>query len=249
MQLNNILAWIEQKWEKYSHGLERKTTIVLIGSAVLLTLYRFFNTRSFFNKHFRRYFATPSIRELLSYHYWFLSTAVVLFVLPVLLIKLGVKARIRDYGLQFTHGKLGWGLVALGWVVMLPLILLALWLYPAFQQKYPLCKIAATSWQTFIPYELAYGVYMFSWEFIFRGFMLFGLEARFGNASILIQTVPFAIMHGSKPLPEAMGSVVAGLLLGALALETRSFLYGAALHWFVAMTMDILAVGWQGMKL
>ena len=100
----------------------------------------------------------------------------------------------------------------------------------------------ASSWQTFLPYQLAYGVYMFSWEFFFRGFMLFGLERKFGNYTLLIQTIPFAVMHYSKPLPEAIGSVIAGVLLGILALETRSFIYGAAIHWLVAMTMDIVAV-------
>ena len=86
---------------------------------------------------------------------------------------------------------------------------------------------------------------MFSWEFFFRGFMLFGLEKRFGNYSLLIQTIPFAALHNRKPIAEAMGSIVAGLLLGVVALETRSFIYGAATHWFVAMTMDFLALAWR----
>ena len=75
--------------------------------------------------------------------------------------------------------------------------------------------------------------------------MLFGLEKRFGNYSILIQTIPFVVHHGTKPFAEAMGSVVAGLALGVLALETRSFIYGAAIHWLVAMSMDVLALAWK----
>ena len=63
-----------------------------------------------------------------------------------------------------------------------------------------------------------------------------------GNYSILFQTIPFAVMHYSKPFPEAMGSIIAGLLLGAVAFETRSFIYGAAIHWLVAASMDLIAV-------
>jgi hypothetical protein len=242
-----LIAWIQQKREKYSHGLDRRTTIILIGSAVLLTLYRIYSRRSFFEENFGRYVIDRPLRELFSYHYWFWSSAITLLLSPLLVIKIGVKDSVRDYGFRLTHGKLGWGFVFGAWALMLPLMVLALWLFPDFQQKYPLCKIAATSWKTLVPYEIAYGVYLFSWEFFYRGFMLFGLERRLGNASILIQTIPFAIMHSSKPLPEAMGSVVAGIALGVVALETRSFIYGAAVHWFVAMTMDVLAIGrqWQ----
>ena len=152
---------------------------------------------------------------------------------------------IRDYGFRLSQGKLGWGLVVGVCALMIPILILALQLFPAFQYRYPLCKIAGSRWQLFIPYELAYGVYMFSWEFFFRGFMLFGLERKFGRYSILIQTLPFAVMHYNKPFPEAIGSIFAGVLLGVIALETRSFIYGAAIHWFVAMTMDVLALAWR----
>ena len=123
---------------------------------------------------------------------------------------------------------------------MIPIVISAVLVYPPFSEKYPLCKAVNANWQAFLLYQLAYGIYMFSWEFFFRGFMLFGLERQFGKYTILIQTIPFAVMHYSKPMPEAIGSIVASVLLGILALETRSFLYGAAIHWLVAMTMDVV---------
>ena len=172
-------------------------------------------------------------------------TAVTLLLLPILVVKFGIKDKIRDYGFRLTHGKLGWGFALGSWLLMLPLIALVLQFFPAFQQKYPLSNVAGTNWKVFIAYEISYGVYLFCWEFFFRGFMLFGLEKRFGNYSILIQTIPFVVKHASKPFAEAMGSVVAGLVLGVLALETRSFIYGAAVHWFVAMSMDVLALAWK----
>lgn len=172
-------------------------------------------------------------------------TTVTLLLLPVLLVRFGIKDKVRDYGFHLTHGKLGWGFVLAGWLLMLPLIVLVLQFFPAFQQKYPLSDLAGTNWKLFIVYEISYGVYMFCWEFFFRGFMLFGLEKRFGNYSILIQTIPFVVQHGTKPFAEAMGSIITGVALGILALETRSFIYGAAVHWLVAMSMDVLALAWK----
>lgn len=232
--------------EKYLQGWDRQTTVILLASAVILTLHRNYSRTRFFRANFAEYFAEyfdflPLV-ESHPYYYWFLSTAISLFLIPVIVAMIGTKQRLCDYGIRFGKQKLGWSVTLAAWLFMIPVIILAVIVYPPFQEKYPFCKEVAGSWLTFLPYQLAYGIYMFSWEFFFRGFMLFGLEKRFGNYSILIQTIPFAVMHFSKPLPEALGSIVAGLLLGVLALETRSFLYGAVMHWLVAMTMDTVCV-------
>ena len=239
------VAWLEEKKRKYLQGLDRQTAIVMLGSALFLILYRAYSRRSFFHAHFADNFGNHTLWELYPYYYWFFSSAVTLLLMPALVTIFGTKQKIRDYGFRLSHGKTGWGLAAGIWAFMIPCVILALQLFPAFQDKYPLCKLAGSRWQLFVPYEIAYGVYMFAWEFFFRGFMLFGLERKFGNASILIQTIPFAVMHYNKPFPEAIGSIFAGVFLGVIALETRSFIYGAAIHWFVAVTMDVFAVVWK----
>ena len=237
-------SWLADIKRKYLHGWDRRQTCVLIGTAVLLTLHKHISRRSFYRANFSEYFhfiGDPLVK-ILPYHYWFLMSGFTLLLFPMLVVKFGIKDHLRDYGFRLGNGKLGWGFVLVGWLLMVPVIILAVELFPSFQQKYPLSKVAGDSWQMFIPYEISYGIYMFSWEYFFRGFMLFGLEKRFGKYSILIQTIPFAVLHYSKPFPEAMGSIPAGILLGVLALETRSFIYGAAIHWFVALSMDIVAV-------
>ena len=231
--------------EKYLRGWDRQATVILLAYALLLTLHRYYSRRSFFNRNFAAYFDRLPLPESHPYYYWFLITAFTLLIVPALVAKFGTAERLNSYGVQLGNQKLGWGLTAVAWILMIPVVILAVIVYPPFVAKYPLCKAVAISWQAFLLYQLAYGVYMFSWEFFFRGFMLFGLERQFGNYSILIQTIPFAVMHYTKPLPEALGSIIAGVLLGVLALETRSFIYGAAIHWLVAMTMDIVAVAFS----
>ena len=237
-----LKAWLLDKKEKYLNGWDRQPTVILLASAILLTVYRFISSRTFFRKHLAKYVTHLPLAGLYRHYYWFLTSLITLLLLPMLVVKFVVKGRLRDYGCRLSNGKLGWGFALGGWLLMIPVLLLVVYLFPAFQAKYPLNKLAATSWKTLLLYELAYGAYLFAWEFFFRGFMLFGLEKRFGNYSILIQTIPFAVMHYSKPFPEAIGSIVAGLLLGAVAFETRSFIYGAALHWLVAASMDLIAV-------
>ena len=239
---SRLKTWLLDKKQKYLTGWDRQPTVILLGSAILLTVYRFISSRTFYRKHLTKYVAHLPLAGLYRHYYWFLTSLITLLLLPMLVVKFGVKGRLRDYGCRLSNGKLGWGFALGGWLLMIPVLLLVVHLFPAFQAKYPLNKLAAASWKTLLLYELAYGAYLFAWEFFFRGFMLFGLEKRFGNYSILIQTIPFAVMHYSKPFPEAAGSIVAGLLLGAVAFETRSFIYGAAIHWLVAASMDLICV-------
>ena len=237
-----VKSYLKTLSDKYLHGWERQSTVVLIAAAVILTLHRNYSRTRYYRENLTEYFDFLPLEASHPYYYWFLTTAISLFFFPVIVAAIGTNQRLRDYGIRLGKQRLGWGVTLASWLLMIPVVIVAVKVYPPFAQKYPFCKEVASSWQAFIPYQLAYGIYMFSWEFFFRGFMLFGLEKRFGNYSILIQTIPFAVMHFSKPLPEALGSIVAGILLGALALESRSFVYGAAIHWLVAMTMDTVCV-------
>ena len=72
--------------------------------------------------------------------------------------------------------------------------------------------------------------------------MLFGLEKKLGRVSVLIQAIPFAIMHYRKPQLEAYGSIFAGIFLGIIGLRARSFLPCAILHFLVALTADVIGI-------
>ena len=103
-------------------------------------------------------------------------------------------------------------------------------------------------------YELGMGFYMFCWEFFFRGFLLFGLmKTRLGTTgAVLAQAVPFALLHwswqavASKPSQEVIGSFIAAIVLGILAVRTRSFLYGYLAHWGVSLTLDLILLAEVG---
>jgi membrane protease YdiL (CAAX protease family) len=66
-------------------------------------------------------------------------------------------------------------------------------------------------------------------ELLFRGFLLFGFARRYGRGfGLLLSSALFGVVHlGAVP---AVYASVAGLLLGWLALRTRSVWPGVALH-------------------
>jgi membrane protease YdiL (CAAX protease family) len=72
--------------------------------------------------------------------------------------------------------------------------------------------------------------------------MLFRLGRVWGPTAILIQTVPFVLMHIGKPGVEIHSSLLAGVVLGWLAWRSRSFWPCFLLHWGAAATMDVVAM-------
>ena len=54
------------------------------------------------------------------------------------------------------------------------------------------------------------------------------------------------MIHFPKTAAESLGSVVAGLILGYLAMKSRSIWGGVALHWVIAIEMDVMSLVQKG---
>jgi uncharacterized protein len=167
--------------------------------------------------------------------------SVVYLALPLASLAL---LRLRPGQLGLAWGKSGRSLIDIGllYALMVPLLVIAA-RQPAFRHTYPYFGFERHGLGLLC---LGLGVRlfgMFAWEFLFRGYLLFGFERRIGPAAaIAVTTIPFVLMHFGKPLPEALGAAVAGVALGIVALRSRSFIPCAILHWSVAATLDLLAL-------
>ena len=154
--------------------------------------------------------------------------------------------------LRMSPAKVGFSLahpgrwlrdIGLLFLVMLPIVYIAS-RQTGFQRAYPFFAFERLGTGNLLLGLGIRAIGMFAWEFLCRGYLLFGFERRVGGpAAIAIQTIPFAVMHAGKPGPEAIGSIIAGIALGIIALRNRSFIPGAILHWAVAATLDIFALG------
>ena len=145
-------------------------------------------------------------------------------------------------GFSFAHPGRWLRDIGLLYIVMLPLVYIAS-REAGFQRAYPFFAFERLGTGSLLLGLGIRAIGMFAWEFLCRGYLLFGFERRVGGpAAIAIQTIPFAVMHAGKPGPEAIGSIVAGIALGILALRNRSFIPGAILHWSVAATLDVFAL-------
>ena len=163
-------------------------------------------------------------------------------MVPSLVIKLAFRQELHEFGLRLGDTRYGFRIV----VIAFPLLLLVAYvgsLDSAIQAEYPLAKSAMQHLLSFLLVELFYLVYYLGWEFLFRGFVLFGLEERYGALlAILVQMIPSAFVLIGKPGSESFAAIVAGLVYGYVAVRTRSILYPLLLHAIVGIGTDVFVV-------
>jgi membrane protease YdiL (CAAX protease family) len=174
---------------------------------------------------------------------WHLSTVVFLFIVPVIVLML-MRAGPREFGLRWGDAR-AWGpYLAVFALAMAPVMIWASRL-PSMQLYYPQHRQViseASLWPVLI---LSYACYFLAWEFFFRGFLLFALARRFGAYAIVLQTIPFCLMHLGKPQPEVWASVIAGIALGLMAYRGKSFLPCVFIHWLCAVGFELLTTFWR----
>lgn len=222
-------------------SLDKKVIAIFIAIAVLQTVSYYYTSRAFFRHYLFQYFQTNPDVFLIEYYYWFIGDFFIYLVLPVLLIKFLLKERVSEYGISFGDYKAGLKITFILLIIMLPLVWFVSSL-PEFSRTYPHLASTRDSWGIFLLFELGMFVYMFAWEFIWRGFVLFGLKEQFGYYAVLIQMIPFLILHNGKPTPETFGAIIAGIALGVLALRTGSIFYCIITHMSVMFSIDLISV-------
>jgi len=135
-----------------------------------------------------------------------------------------------DYGIRIGRWKLAVILVPISLAAM-ALILYGASKIPEFRSYY---HRYAIDWPEFL---LDTALYMFAWEFVFRGYMLFGLERSIGRSAIFVQAIPFVLLHFQKLFLETLACIPGGFAFGYIAYRTRSFLPCFIIHFGMYVMM------------
>jgi membrane protease YdiL (CAAX protease family) len=156
---------------------------------------------------------------------WF-SDLVFYAVLPILTIGLLLRKNPLDFGLKWGDFKV-WGVyVAVVCLIAAPILFFTA-RGTSFQSYYGVENFN-------IPrYSLVTCASLFAQEFFFRGFLLFGLKDKFKEGSILIQMIPFFLVHLGKPELETVSTILTGILFGYIAYRGKSFWPSFIIHMFI----------------
>lgn len=190
-----------------------------------------------------------------SFLYFSISAFVLRTVVPLIFVRFAFGLRPGDLGLHAGHNphppavRRIWPLYLGLFLLMVPFLIYAAHQGP-FLAKYPLAKKiivdGAIPGLAFVTYQAFYLLIFISGESFWRGFLIFGMERDFGAYALPLMVVPYVTAHFGKPFPETMGAIAAGLTLGWLAWKHRSMWLGVALHYAVALSMDLLSVWGNG---
>jgi hypothetical protein len=178
---------------------------------------------------------------------WWVAELSLLWGLMPLLIAHALGMRPRTLGLGVGRLRTLLPAYAVLYVVACVGVLIAA-TQPAFLETYPFVSrdTGVWSWRVLLGFWLLYAAQFVCVEFLFRGFLLFPLRPRLGDAAIPVMIVPYALVHIGKPPTEAVLAIVGGAVLGWLALRAESIWGGVLMHTAMALSMDAASLTVQG---
>lgn len=240
--------------------IDTRVMVICVTVSLVLSLIYYFGNAKFFGSflqgigfnewsaRFRHLVTESGNAQLHKLTFWVSVIVICYFAVPFAIIKLWFREKLSDYGLSPHAALKDYQVYTLMLVVMIPLVLYFSGT-SSFKARYPFYSLAPgeSLWPNFWIWELLYFVQFFAVEFFFRGFMLHGLKKRFGFYSVFAMTIPYCMIHFGKPMPETISAIIAGIVLGVLSLKSRSIWLGVAIHYSVAITMDLAALWRKGL--
>lgn len=189
-----------------------------------------------------------------NYETYLVGNIIALLFVPMLIIML-IGEEPSKFGFAIGDSRRT-RLITLGLFAGLVVIAIPASRTPAFQNFYPIFRgwtsgvwggyesplITKGVTSALIYGWVSYGLYMFCWEFFFRGFLLFGMARSFKWTAVILQAVAFTLLHYGKVPVEMAASFPAGIILGMLALKSKSFVPGFFLHWASSVVFDVMVL-------
>ncbi len=172
------------------------------------------------------------------------------FGIPYLVVRFVFHESIQDYGFSLGDVKAG----AIVMLILLPAYVLS-----------PLASayIGTEKYYTYLTepgflkplsvafHAVSYAAFVFGFEFLFRGFLLFGLNKGMGEhavgkwTAVVASAALSALCLIGLPWIFPVSALLGGVPMGLLNVRLRSIVYAAFFHWNVGVWSDV----WEIIKL
>lgn len=161
-----------------------------------------------------------------------LSSLIYYVALPLLVIVILLRRNPLDFGLRLGNGRV-WGFYTLVTCLLsIPLLYFA----SRSQALYGYYTMEELNLPAYM-LETIFG--LLAAEFLLRGFLLFGLKDKLKESSILLQMVPFVLLHFGKPEIETISTLLTGIYFGYVAYRGNSYWPAFIIHVFINISFIV----------
>jgi membrane protease YdiL (CAAX protease family) len=152
---------------------------------------------------------------------------------------------------SFPISKYGFNVLNIGssfiWIVLLGIIITIANYYLAGKtenlKNYPQIRIKKWTPRITILNSLTWFLYLFSYEFMFRGMLLFSFYYAYGIfPAVVVNCLLYSLVHIPKGKKETLGAIPLGIILSVITLNTGSLLTAFVFHVIMALSNDHFAI-------
>lgn len=231
---------IREEFAIVNKGSDRKMNKTLLYATLVLFLYCYFGSSSFFETAYEG-MNNLSYWKIIYHH---CMNFLLFFCCGLIFIKLVHKQPLSDFGLSFNMTT-EIVLVILMGIPVSVLSGIAGALDEQVYGTYPLIDLHRyESCRLVFGYYVSYFLYYVGWEFFFRGFLLNACKRKMGTlGAILFTTMISALIHTSiastgKPMIETLSAIPAGIMFGYIAYRSKSIYPTLIIHTMIGFSTD-----------
>jgi membrane protease YdiL (CAAX protease family) len=163
-------------------------------------------------------------------------------VVPLVICLLVLPYSLSDYGISVKNTG-----ASMLWIFGLSALIFPINLNAGKREEnlqiYPMMRVQEWSSRLILINSVSTMSYLFAYELLFRGLLLFTCVDVFGVwPAVAINVALYSAVHLPKGAAETIGSLPFGLLLCYITLTTGTIWVSVVVHWVLSLSNDYLAV-------
>ena len=215
----------------------RRVVVISVLVTVLYTLYNYQGSSKFFLHNI--YSSIRLLRaQAYSYYYQWSMAFFLLGIVPALIVRIGFKERLSEYGIKFKSPIVGIFIALLGIIFVTPFTYFGA-KNPEFYKLYPLVKNSFRSVENFAVAEFFYFLYYIGYEFFFRGFLFMGIRKHIGDwEAMCVSLMATVLLHVDRPEGEMAMAILAGIVFPIIVKKLKSIWPVVIIHAYTGISLD-----------
>jgi len=214
-----------------------KTALILCAVTLLYIVYCYEGSSRFFMLFLNRsgVWVTAQAR---SYYYQWSMAFFLLGIIPLLIIKIGFKERLKDYGIFLKKPIITLFIALSGIAVVTPFVYFGS-KRPDLNSLYPLVQNAGRSPGLFLKSSVFYFLYYIGYEICFRGFLFMGIKDDIGDIqAVMVSLIATVLLHATQPQSETLMAVLAGIVFPLIVKKLGTLWPVIIIHAYTGISLD-----------